>query len=81
GTANRVAFHDPYVLLFNTRFIEVRDIKTGQLVQVIPGNDMHCLWDGRGPRTRATEMATEVLGVCQNGAVQEAWVYGVMNGP
>ncbi|KAJ6607005.1 hypothetical protein B0H10DRAFT_2073442 [Mycena sp. CBHHK59/15] len=38
GTAERVAFHAPYIF---------RDVETGRLAQIIPGNDMHCLWDGR----------------------------------
>ncbi|KAF7375790.1 hypothetical protein MSAN_00468700 [Mycena sanguinolenta] len=76
GTAKRVAFHAPYVLLFTTRFIEVRDTKTGQLAQIIPGNGLQCLWDGRWPVT-----SREPLAACQNGVVQEARVYGVMNGP
>ena len=40
--------HSPYILLFDTRFIEVRHIQTGRLAQIIPGHNMHCIWDGRG---------------------------------
>ncbi|KAE9397959.1 citron-like protein, partial [Gymnopus androsaceus JB14] len=42
GTAERVALHAPYVLLFDSRFIEVRHLETGRLVQIIPGNDIRC---------------------------------------
>jgi len=48
GTAERVALHHPYILLFDPRFIEVRQIETGRLAQIIPGNDVRCIWDGRG---------------------------------
>ncbi|KAF5318404.1 hypothetical protein D9611_013915 [Ephemerocybe angulata] len=48
GTAERVACHPPYVLLFDSRFIEVRYIDTGRLAQIISGNDIRCIWDGRG---------------------------------
>ncbi|KAF8972796.1 Dbl homology domain-containing protein [Flammula alnicola] len=40
GTAERVALHSPYVLLFDTRFIEVRHLETGRLRN-------RCIWDGR----------------------------------
>ncbi|KAG1747883.1 CNH domain-containing protein [Suillus paluster] len=48
GTAERVAMHWPYILLFDSRFIEVRHISTGLLAQIIPGNEIRCIWDGRG---------------------------------
>lgn len=48
GTAEKVAYHPPYVLLFDPRFIEIRHVDTGRLAQIIPGNDVRCLWDGRG---------------------------------
>jgi hypothetical protein len=48
GTAERVAWHPPYILLFDSRFIEIRHVETGRLVQIIFGNDMRCIWDGRG---------------------------------
>ncbi|KAJ7308583.1 Dbl-like domain-containing protein [Mycena albidolilacea] len=78
GTAERVAFHAPYILLFDTRFIEVRDVETGRLAQIIPGNDMHCLWDGRGQATSSNE---QNLADHRNGVLQEARVHGVMNAP
>ncbi|KAK7031608.1 CNH domain-containing protein [Favolaschia claudopus] len=76
GTAERVAFHAPYILLFDTRFIEVRDVETGRLAQIIPGNDMHCLWDGRGQAYNSNE---QNLADHRNGVLQEARVHGVMN--
>ena len=48
GTAEHVAWHPPYVLIFNSRFIEVRHISAGRLCQIIRGNDIRCTsqWDG-----------------------------------
>lgn len=54
GTAERVACHPPYVLLFDSQFIEVRYIDTGRLAQIIPGNDIRCIWDGRGVSTNSS---------------------------
>jgi len=48
GTAERVAFHPPHLLIFDTRFIEIRQIDKGKLMQIIPGTDVHCVWDGPG---------------------------------
>ena len=48
GTAERVAWHAHYLLLFDSQFIEIRHVETGRLVQIIPGNDIRCIWDGRG---------------------------------
>lgn len=48
GTAERVAMHWPYILLFDSRFMEVRHVSTGLLAQIIPGNEIRCIWDGRG---------------------------------
>lgn len=55
GTAERVAFHPPYVLIFDTRFIEIRHIAQGKLVQIIQGTDVHCTWDGRGSLSRLNQ--------------------------
>lgn len=38
-----VAFHYPYVLAFDSKFIEVRHAETGQLVQIIRGNNTRYL--------------------------------------
>ena len=75
GTAERVAWHPPYILLFDSRFIEIRHVETGRLVQTIPGNDIRCTWDGRGtnqyqaiPEDPWGEMAS-----------QQPNIHGVMN--
>jgi len=75
GTADRVAVHTPYVLLFDIRFIEVRHIETGHLVQIIPGNDIRCVWDGRAIEA---ESATSPEGQ-ETTMVQEPRIHAVMN--
>jgi hypothetical protein len=71
GTAEHIAWHPPYVLIFDSRFIEVRHIETGQLCQIIPGNDLRCIWDHRGGRASAPRTWGEAPS-------QEARVHGVM---
>lgn len=77
GTAERVAWHPPYVLLFDSRFIEVRHVETGRLCQIIPGNDIRCIWDGRGTST-PTPLVPGPGGTWQEGSSQESRVHGVM---
>ncbi|KAF9785479.1 CNH domain-containing protein [Thelephora terrestris] len=73
GKAERVAWHPPYILLFDPQFIEIRHVETGRLVQIISGNDMRCSWDGRGTYRAIPEGAlAEVVS-------QEPRVHGVMN--
>jgi hypothetical protein len=74
-----VALHAPYILLFDTRFIEIRHVETGRLAQIIPGNDVRCLWDGRG--LNANIAATPVADGSGAHMVQEARVHAVMNAP
>jgi len=75
GTAERVAWHPPYILLFDSRFIEIRHVETGRLVQIISGNDMRCIWDGRG--TNHSQAVSE--GSWDEIVSQEPRVHGVMN--
>lgn len=78
GTIEHVAWHPPYVLLFDTRFIEVRHVETGRLAQIIPGNDVRCLWDGRGTTNVPTSAVPGPDGWTE-GVSQEPRVHGVMN--
>ncbi|CCM02646.1 uncharacterized protein FIBRA_04750 [Fibroporia radiculosa] len=78
GTAEHVAWHPPYVLLFDTRFIEIRHVETGRLAQIIPGNDVRCLWDGRGTTNVPTSTVPGPEGWTE-GVSQEPRVHGVMN--
>ncbi|GAA5806628.1 CNH domain-containing protein [Helicostylum pulchrum] len=43
GSPTAFSFRFPYVVAFNTNFIEVRHMDTGDLLQVIPGNNIRCL--------------------------------------
>ncbi|KAJ3805231.1 hypothetical protein F5876DRAFT_82008 [Lentinula aff. lateritia] len=87
GTAERVAVHAPYVLLFDSRFIEIRHLETGRLAQIIPGNDIRCIWDGRGvsPLTpmspSARNLSFPVLDRPDEPLNQDALVHAVMNAP
>lgn len=43
GTPMSVAFSYPYVIGFDSRFIEVRHALTGELIQIMAGEHMRCL--------------------------------------
>lgn len=77
GTAEHVAWHPPYVLLFDSRFIEIRHVETGRLAQIIPGNEMRCIWDGRG--TTTSTPVTPGPDGWSEGMTQEPRVHGVMS--
>jgi hypothetical protein len=40
GLPRSVAFHSPFILAFDSKFVEVRDSSSGQLVQLIKTNDL-----------------------------------------
>jgi hypothetical protein len=49
GRPDTVVYCRPYVLAFDTRFIEVRDTsQRGKLVQIIRGLNIRCTYDGQG---------------------------------
>jgi len=75
GTAERVAWHPPYILLFDSRFIEIRHVETGRLAQIIPGNDVRCIWDGRG--MNHSQAALE--GSSDEIVSQQPRIHGMMN--
>ena len=76
GTAERVAWHPHYVLLFDSRFIEIRHVETGRLAQIIPGNDIRCIWDGRG--SNVPPIGTPGPDGWSDGGPQEARIHAVM---
>ncbi|CAO3594948.1 unnamed protein product [Absidia cylindrospora] len=43
GTPQAIAFYYPYVVAFDARFIEIRHVETGELVQILAGVHMRCL--------------------------------------
>lgn len=48
GTARSVAHIPPYILAFDSNFVEVRHANTGKLVQIIKGSEVSCTNDGQG---------------------------------
>ncbi|KAI0272596.1 Dbl-like domain-containing protein [Gloeopeniophorella convolvens] len=76
GTAEHVAWHPPYILIFDARFIEVRHVENGRLCQIIPGNDIRCIWDGRG--VAVPPLVPGPNGTWEEAPSQEARVHGVM---
>ena len=75
GTTEHVAFHSPYIFLFNSCFIEIRHVETGRLVQIIPGSELRCIWNGKGVSMKPTTPS-----MTEPGDPQDARVYFVMNG-
>lgn len=79
GTAERVAFHPPYVIIFDSRFVEIRHVDKGRLVQIIRGADIRCLWDGRGASLPAP--VTPGPGGWDEMGSLEARIHAVMRDP
>ncbi|KAG9014371.1 hypothetical protein FRB94_012777 [Tulasnella sp. JGI-2019a] len=79
GTAERVAFHPPYVVIFDSRFIEIRHIDKGSLVQIIRGTDLRCLWDGRG--ASIPPISTPGPGGWDETSSLESRIHAVMKAP
>ncbi|CAI2166631.1 17036_t:CDS:10 [Funneliformis geosporum] len=50
GKPEAVALQLPYVIGFNPLFIEIRDVHSGELRQVIPGKSLRCLNDNSSGR-------------------------------
>ena len=48
GKAKAATVYGPYILLFDSDFVEVRNAQNGRLRQVISGRDVKCLDDGFG---------------------------------
>jgi len=76
GTAEHVACHLPYVLIFHLHFIEVRRVDTGLLCQVIHGNDLRCTWNGYGSSIPLPEPDSD--GTCGDAPAPRSSVCGAM---
>jgi len=74
GSADSVAFHAPYVLLFDSRFIEIRHVETGRLAQILPGKDIHCVWNARELNSNDNLTTGDVS---DDQMIQEAQVHAV----
>ncbi|KAL1924560.1 uncharacterized protein VTP21DRAFT_4214 [Calcarisporiella thermophila] len=44
GLPDDIYLYDHYVIGFDENFIEIRSVQTGELVQIIPGKGMRCLY-------------------------------------
>ncbi|KAF8645045.1 hypothetical protein AX16_008106 [Volvariella volvacea WC 439] len=77
GTAERVALHAPYILLFDPRFIEVRHLETGRLAQLITGSDIRCTWDSQ--ELDLQNAGGGPVSVSEDQMSQSARIHGVMN--
>jgi len=51
GHPKSFALHYPYVLAFEPTFIEVRDVESGRLMQIIQGNNLRCIFAEAPPST------------------------------
>ncbi|KAG8763381.1 hypothetical protein FRC11_004256 [Ceratobasidium sp. 423] len=78
GRAERVAFHPPFVVLFDSRFIEIRHVEKGNLLQIIKGEDVRCVWDGRGARINPAPTPGPE-GWNDGAGTQESTIHVVMN--
>lgn len=48
GSVISTAIDGPYLILFHTDFVEIRDVRTRELRQVIAGQNIRCLDDAQG---------------------------------
>lgn len=73
GKADHVAFYTPYILLFNSTFVEIRNVNTGRLCQIIRGDGIRCTWTGKTTVLPADDQDQEwhVQGVLLEGANKE----------
>jgi hypothetical protein len=60
--ANFSAVAYPYLFAFEPSFVEIHSLETGALEQIIPGNNIRLLADGRGKLGEGGE----ILFACEN---------------
>lgn len=60
GAAKRVVLRLPYIVLFDSTFVEVRDLETGGLVQVLTGDGIECIWAESDLPGRVSETCLQV---------------------
>ncbi|KAI0079401.1 CNH-domain-containing protein [Panus rudis PR-1116 ss-1] len=51
GSPTAFALHYPYVLAFEPTFVEIRHVETGEMSQIIQGNNLRCLFADTPPST------------------------------
>ncbi|KAI0714168.1 CNH domain-containing protein, partial [Cerioporus squamosus] len=79
GQAKSVACHAPYILLFGVHHIEIRHMSTGHLVQIIPGDDVQCLFDGRSVAGQLHSELPE--GAQGRHEASDLWLQGLSGAP
>ncbi|KAH8804048.1 CNH domain-containing protein [Flagelloscypha sp. PMI_526] len=79
GRPERIAQHSHCLLLFDSRFIEIRSLETGRLIQIIPGTEVHCIWDGRGLGNHVVPKVPLGTTLGELSELQDAEVHAVMN--
>ncbi|KAI0306077.1 CNH domain-containing protein [Multifurca ochricompacta] len=58
GAPTSFAFQYPYVLAFEPTFVEIRNVETGLISQVIQGNNLRCLFNDMPPSMQQTHPRT-----------------------
>ena len=56
-----LALHYPYVLAFEPTFVEIYDVNTGQISQIIQGNNLRLLFADTPPSTTNTANAANTM--------------------
>lgn len=81
GAIERVACHPPHVMLFSPRFIEVRLLDSCRIVQVIPGIDVHAIWDDADWAAKANALVGGPVAPGEEGWSPEARVHVALREP
>jgi len=58
GSPTSFAFEYPYVLAFEPTFVEIRNVETGAISQVIQGNNLRCLFTDTPPSMQRSHPRT-----------------------
>ncbi|CAO3589804.1 unnamed protein product [Absidia cylindrospora] len=51
GNPDHIVYQHPYIVAFSSQFIEVRHVETGELVQIIPGDNIRLTYYNGGGET------------------------------
>ncbi|KAA1475478.1 hypothetical protein DENSPDRAFT_842260 [Dentipellis sp. KUC8613] len=70
SAAERIVRHGEYILLFNAHFVEVHDLETGKLCQIIRGERLRCICGAHNAETTARVYGTMGGGDAEDGEGQ-----------
>lgn len=77
--AERVVLSAPYIVLFSPNFLEIRNVATGRVAQIIPGTNIRALWDSRTGSLKSSSTSgqnpapkTRILGSMNTSSVDAA---------